>query len=74
MLLPCLNYIKHVFLTRFLSELSDRPYYKAGTKGKEEEEWRRAPEGKYTSSTALVFDSSPGIVQILSKIIEVILT
>ena len=71
MLLPCLNYIKNVFLTRFLSKLSDRPYYKAGTKGKEEEEWRRAPEGKYTSSTALVFDSSPGIVQILSKIIEV---
>ena len=41
--------------------MSDKPYYKAGTKNKDEDDWRRAPEGKYTSSNAVFFDSyKPG--------------
>ena len=60
-----------LFLVRFLSEMSDTPYYKAGIKTKEEEGWKKAPIGKYISSTALVVDSSAGIMEILSRIIEV---
>ena len=58
-------------LVRFLSELSDTPYYKAGVKAKDDEGWKKAPIGKYVSSTALVVDSSAGIMEVLSRIIEV---
>jgi hypothetical protein len=56
---------------RFLSEYSETSFYKAGTKSKDEDAWKRAPEGKFISSTDLVIDTSSLIMEVLCKIIEV---
>ena len=55
----------------FLSEFSDKPYYKAGVKEKGEDSWKREPEGKFVCCTALVIDTSAEIVGVLCNIIEV---
>ena len=55
---------------RFLSEQSDIPYYKAGVKNKGEQGWKKSPEGKFISSTAMVVDSSSDVMRELCKIIK----
>jgi hypothetical protein len=61
-------------LFRFLSEHSETPYYKAGSKSKDGDGWKKLPEGKFISSTALVIDSSSQILGVLNKLIEVCLS
>ena len=55
-----------------MSEQSDIPYYKAGVKAKDSDAWKKPPEGKFISSTALVIDSSSKLTEVLDRIIEVL--
>ena len=65
-------YSYHKCIDRFLSEFSDKPYYKIGVKVKGEEGWKKEPQGKYISASALCADSSPHCMEVLSAIVEVL--